>query len=66
MLRAGKTPSDGEVHLTKGKSVACTRAYHAGHVVRAAIVASGFYGPKELRIRTWADGEGYRWALAAK
>lgn len=62
LLKAGKTPSDGELYEAKGKSTAKTRAYTAGHKVRAAIIESGALSAKPL-VKTWADGDGARWAL---
>lgn len=65
MLKAGKTPSDGELYEARGKSSAKTRAYSAGFKVRAAVIESGQLSAKPL-VKTWADGEGARWALALK
>src|SRR5579875_3717318 len=63
MLKAGKTPSDGELYQAQGKSDAKTRAYLAGYKVRVALVKSGAFAPTHLSVRTWADGDGARWAL---
>ena len=66
MLKAGKTPSDGELYLAKGKGTAKTRAYAAGYLIRTEVAARSDLSHKSLSVRTWADGEGFRWALATK
>jgi hypothetical protein len=50
----------------KGKMDARTRAYYAGWYLRNSICETGEYTPKQMRVKTWADGAGYRWALTVR
>jgi hypothetical protein len=70
MLHQHQTPSDGVVYTqpTKsGKQGPRTVAYMTGYGVRREILAAeSKFTSKSLSVKTWADGDGFRWALAVK
>jgi hypothetical protein len=70
MLHRHQTPSDGVVYTepTKsGKQGPRTVAYMTGYAVRGEILAAEpKFTSKSLTVKTWADGDGFRWALALK
>jgi hypothetical protein len=70
MLHNHQTPSDGVVYTepTKsGKQGPRTVAYMTGYAVRGEILAAEpMFTSKSLSVKTWADGDGFRWALALK
>jgi hypothetical protein len=70
MLHKHQTPSDGVVYTepTKsGKQGPRTVAYMTGYAVRGEVLAAErTFTNKLLCVKTWADGDGFRWALALK
>jgi hypothetical protein len=70
MLHNHQTPSDGVVYTepTKsGKQGPRVVAYLTGYAVRGEILAAEpTFTSKSLSVKTWADGDGFRWALALK
>jgi hypothetical protein len=70
MLHKHQTPSDGVVYTepTKsGKQGPRTVAYMRGYAVRCEILAAEpKFTSKSLAVKTWGDGDGFRWALALK
>jgi hypothetical protein len=70
MLHRHQTPSDGVVYTkpTKsGKQGPRTVAYLTGYGVRREVLAAeSKFTSKSLAVKTWADGDGFRWALAVK
>jgi hypothetical protein len=70
MLDNGQTPSDGVIYTEpskSGKQGPRTVAYMAGYGVRRAVLAAEpKFTSKSLCVKTWADGGGFRWALASK
>lgn len=70
MLHQHQTPSDGVVYTepTKsGKQGPRIVAYLRGYAVRGEILAADpTFTSKSLTVKTWADGDGFRWALASK
>jgi hypothetical protein len=70
MLDRHQTPSDGVLYTepTKsGKQGPRTVAYLTGYGVRREVLAAeSKFTSKSLAVKTWADGDGFRWALALK
>lgn len=71
MLQSGKAVSDGKVYTdadVPAKSKMDTRnyTYYQGYTVRSEVIATGEFKPADLRLETFADGDGFRWALRQK
>ena len=70
MLDKHQTPSDGVVYTEpskSGKQGPRTVAYRTGYAVRGEILAAEpKFTNKSLAVKTWGDGDGFRWALALK
>lgn len=67
LLVAGNTPSDGEVYSEMvNKRAPRDVAYYHGWYLRNALCEEYGMSPKTMMVKTWADGEGFRWALKLK
>jgi hypothetical protein len=68
MLHRHQTPSDGVVYTEptrSGKQGPRTVAYMTGYAERGEILATEpTFTSKSLSVKTWAEGDGFRWALA--
>jgi hypothetical protein len=70
MLHNGQTPSDGVVYTEpnkSGKQGPRSIAYMTGYAVRGEVLAAEpLFTSKSLCVKTWPDGDGFRWALVVK
>lgn len=68
LLKDSKPVTDGVIHtaIPGKKRSPKVIAYDKGYVIRSEVAATGEFALADLKVRTWADGDGYRFAIVLK